>query len=309
MKTGEKMQFGTNLFFEAEVGYPVSMRAAAKAGFKNVDFDLTEHNDPPYDIEERFFKEVKNIADGEGITLNQAHAPYVKGLRSDFSYFESADFTRRIRDSVRRAGMLGIPYIVVHPFEPYPAGYDAENVPLPAHKVMDVDLIERNVNVFSRFKEDLKEYNVKMAVENCFLHDFLGRKPAPQIGAYSAEMNALIDLLGDENYCVCFDCGHLNLLNNERIADYLDNVGGRVKVLHLQDNFGIQNDWFGELDRHLLPFIGSLDWQNLAESLKRINYNGVYSFELSPHGNPALMEDMYNYTYKAANLIFGAEKE
>ena len=303
-----KVNLGTNLFFEAEVGYPVSMKAAAKAGFSNVDFDLTEHNDPPYDTEERFFTEVKKIADGEGITLNQAHAPYMKGLRSDYEYFESADFTRRVKDSIRRAGFLGIPYIVEHPFEPYPANYDSETVPLPEHKVMDTEVFKRNVAFFERFKDDLKQYGVKMAIENCFMHDFLGRKATPMIGTVSREMNALIDALGDEYFCVCFDCGHLNLLSCEPIADYVKNVGDRIKVLHLQDNFGIQNDWFGELDKHLLPYIGSLDWENLVAALKNINFNGVYSFELSPHGNPAMMEDMYAYTFKAANLIFGKEK-
>ena len=297
-------RFGTNLFLESKTGYAASMKSASKAGFKFVDFDLTEHNDPPYDQEEKFFSEVKRVADGEGVTLNQAHAPYMKGIRSDYDYFLGKDFERRVRDSIRRAGYLGIPYLVEHPFECYPKGYESEKMPLPEHKVMDKEVFDRNVEFFSKFKDDLKRYNVKMAIENCYLHDFVGRKHAPAICSRSVEMNALIDQLGDDHYCVCFDNGHLNLIDCEKISDYVKNVGKRIKVLHLHDNFGIQNDWFGELDRHLLPFLGSFDWQNFKTALDGIGFDGVYSFESSVYGPVQLIDDYYRLMFKSAQIIF-----
>lgn len=298
------MDFGTTLFFEKELGWKDSMQKAAKAGFKYVDFDLTEHNDPPYSEEEKFFAEVKKVADDCGIKFSQAHAPYMKGLQSDYSQYESEDFKRRVNDSIRRAAMIGAPYIVAHPFYTYPVDYKSEKIPFCYADTAEENF-GHNIKVLSQFKDTLKEYGIKMAVENLNAHDFLGRCSAPAVCSTSKEMNAIIDALGDEFYCVCFDCGHLNVVNSEPIADYIKNIGAkRLKVLHLHDNFGIQNDWFGGLDRHLLPAMGGLDWENLAKALKEINYGGIYSFESSVHGYPETAEILYAYLNKVAHIIF-----
>ena len=79
----------------------------------------------------------------------------------------------------------------------------------------------------------------------------------------------------------------------------------RIEILHLHDNFGIQNDWFGELDRYLPPFVGSLKWDKLCEALKNINF----CFECSSYGLPVFLDREYEYIYDCANIIFGNQSE
>ena len=170
---------------------------------------------------------------------------------------------------------------------------------------MAEDNFKRNVDFCERIKPVLKEHGIKMALENLAAYDWVGRCHASTVCCTSKECNRYIDMLGDEHFCICLDAGHLNLIPGETHDQFISALKDRIKVLHLHDNFGILNDWFGELDRHLPPYVGCLEWNKLATSLKSNGFNGVYSFEVKGYAPKEFVEGEYKYLFDAGKKIFG----
>lgn len=295
------MKFGTNLLYEKQLGYRASLEKAAKAGFEYLDMDLTHDWGCARKDEEKYFTQLLKIATDNGMKMSQAHAPYVRKITDNPAEFESEEFRERVRAAIRRSAIIGAPYLVAHLYSPYPANY--ENLPYD-YSALREENIKRNLDFCYSLKEDLKEYGVSLAIENVVAYDFVNRMHASCVCCTSEECNRYIDDLGDEQFCVCLDAGHLNLIEGETHAQFIKSLGKRVRVLHLHDNFGRLNDWFGELDRHLPPYLGTLEWEKLAQALKEIGYDGVYSFEVSGYGPTDFAQGNYEYLYKCAKRIF-----
>lgn len=75
----------------------------------------------------------------------------------------------------------------------------------------------------------------------------------------------------DENVGVCFDSGHCHVHFNDEF-DY-ELFRDRYFAVHLHDNDKTD-------DLHLLPFDGTIDWDNVLSKLKENNYNGPLTLEL-----------------------------
>lgn len=57
-----------------------------------------------------------------------------------------------------------------------------------------------------------------------------------------------------------------------------DIFGEKFKCTHLHDNDGV-------FDKHLLPFDGSNNWQEILSTLKNYDYKGTLNLELSCNGS------------------------
>jgi sugar phosphate isomerase/epimerase len=55
-------------------------------------------------------------------------------------------------------------------------------------------------------------------------------------------------------------------------VDHLGLYGARLAALHLHDNNGRK-------DSHLLPGLGTIDWQRVSARLKKTGYQGAISLE------------------------------
>ncbi len=81
---------------------------------------------------------------------------------------------------------------------------------------------------------------------------------------------------GIRNFRICIDTGHANL-HHERDHTYLlrmfEEFRGELIQVHISDNFGKKDD-------HGLPGEGSIDWQAVMSTLKTINFEGPFVFEL-----------------------------
>jgi sugar phosphate isomerase/epimerase len=69
----------------------------------------------------------------------------------------------------------------------------------------------------------------------------------------------------------CFDSGHANIYNN---IDELMMFSSRLKVLHLHDNLGREDD-------HQPPFYGSVDWQRVMHWIEQSGYSKPLNFEIT----------------------------
>ncbi|MBR0189987.1 MAG: sugar phosphate isomerase/epimerase [Clostridia bacterium] len=295
------LKLGTTLFSEKETDFVSAVKSAAKAGFKYVDFDLTHDYGETFSAEEKELKRRLNILKDNGMSVSQAHSPFIV-ISKDPNDFMGEKFLESVKKSIRLSAIIGAPYLVQHLYVPYKI--NCESVPY-VYSDMAEDNFKRNVEFCQKLKPVLKENGVIMALENLAAYDWVGRCHASTVCCTSKECNSYINALGDKNFCICLDAGHLNLLAGEGFDEFISALNGRVKVLHLHDNFGILNDWFGELDRHLPPFVGCLEWGKLAAALKKNGFDGVYSFEVKGYAPIEFIDTEYKYIYDAGCKIFG----
>lgn len=294
------MELGTTLLHEKFLDIPTSAVRAAEAGFRYIDFDLTGESGFPGGDEEKYFVGLRRAIESEGVSVSQAHAPYLKSISTEPSEFFDQEFLRRQRAAVRRAAYLGAPYLVYHPYVPY--GVDHLTAPYDYGRFR-AENFARNLEFFGALKPVLQEYGVRGAIENTVAFDWVRRGSAATVCCTSEETLALIRALGEETFCACLDVGHLNLLKGESPAEYIRSLGGNLKVLHLHDNFGAQNDWFGELDRHLPPFYGCVDWEGTVRALRVSGFAGVFSFECSHYGPPEFADGLMAYLFRAGTWM------
>lgn len=265
-----------------EMGLEEGVALIADAGFERVDFNLDTFlkNSDVYagrinkffdaDLESllAYFGEYKKAFEEHGIRPSQMHAPYpiLVPSRGDVT-----DYMQKtvIPKSIAIAGMMEIPWVVMHPFKlQYTYGIDAERA--------------MNLKYFESLIPLLKAYNVGVCVEN--LYEAVGGRITegtcadPQDAIYYVDtLNHLAD---EELFGCCLDTGHMELTHRDP-ADYIRQVGKRLKILHIHEN-----DAVGDLHQMLYTF-GSkpedgVDWNDFRKALNEIGFDGTLSFETFP---------------------------
>ena len=95
---------------------------------------------------------------------------------------------------------------------------------------------------------------------------------------------------------MCFDSGHFHA----HFKDDLDfsKFKNKIFAVHLHDNMG-------ELDEHLLPFDGTLNWNMVIDNLKKCNYTGPITMELCYRNKYEEMslEDFYKKGYEIGKRL------
>lgn len=265
-----------------EMGLEEGVALIANAGFERVDFNLDTFlkNSDVYagkinkffdaDSESllTYFGEYKKAFEVHGIRPSQMHAPYpiLVPARGDVTDYMQETV---IPKSIAIAGTMGIPWVVMHPFKlQYTYGIDAERA--------------MNLKYFESLIPLLKAYNVGVCVEN--LYEAVGGRITegtcadPQDAIYYVD--TLNQLAGEELFGCCLDTGHMELTHREP-ADYIRQVGKRLKILHMHEN-----DAIGDL--HQMPYtFGSrsedgVDWNDFRKALDEIGFDGTLSFETFP---------------------------
>ena len=201
----------------------------------------------------------KEAMEKYGVTGSQAHGPFPFYTLNDKGneYVMHATI-----QCIKICEYLNIPYLVVHPSF---CGYD---------QTLDSDA-EWNINMdrYGQLVPYAKKHHVGIALENMFTAH--RGKIYAAICSNMEEAVCYIDELneraGEDIFSFCFDIGHALLCSLE-LTRAFETLGDRVKVLHVHDNNGIN-------DEHLFPFMGICDWSRFVEGMRRIHYTGALSFE------------------------------
>ena len=121
-------------------------------------------------------------------------------------------------------------------------------------------------------KERLEKLGIKVAFENVEGIEYLEK--------------IIADLGSSPAVGYCWDTGHEMCYNGS--MDVTKLFGDKLICTHLNDNLGQTNPnaitWLD--DSHLFPFDGIADWQGIADRLKRANYTGELTFELTLASKP-----------------------
>ena len=190
-----------------------------------------------------------------GIKYEVCHLPFNGKVATDPSVIP--EFNIKVHNGIDAAAMLGAEYAVVHP----------NTTTIKRIRFNEKEAFESVVSHLAPFVEHAERVGVKIVVENM--------RPVPMMYPYHRycqepeELCAVADKLGTG---ICWDFGHANLAGF-RQSEALAYVGSRLKLLHVNDNKGIDDD-------HLLPFHGSVDWRDAMHGLALAGYNGLFNYEL-----------------------------
>lgn len=117
----------------------------------------------------------------------------------------------------------------------------------------------------------------RSAEEICRMAEPLGVRVAFEVIPNElSEPARLVDLierdLDAKHAGICLDFGHANLLGD--VADAVEQVAEHLIATHVHDNHGRD-------DEHLVPYLGSINWNTALVSMLKVGYDGTYMLEVA----------------------------
>lgn len=234
-----------------------AIEIAKNAGFDAIDYSyymLNENEEILGDSYKEYAQSLRAKLDECGICCNQAHAPFKIRYENNLDVSDQR-YLRLVR-SIESAAILGAENIVVHALD-VPKGVDFEDF---------------NVRYYQGLIPYCEKFEIRVAVENLFHHDRKRKCIVGNVGT-PEELNRMVEKIGSPWIVACVDVGHASLTGNEP-EDFIERMDPDIlKCLHVQDNDYLE-------DRHVLPYTGELNWENIMCSLKKIGYTGDLTFEI-----------------------------
>ena len=118
---------------------------------------------------------------------------------------------------------------------------------------------KQNETSITKLRKIAKDFGLKIAMENLpEKYNFLMKTP-DDFSRFYAET-------GFEDIGIVLDTGHANL--EGQIAPFLQKLPSKIAHIHVSDNHG-------ETDEHLGLGYGTIDWQQFAKLIKKVNFSGT----------------------------------
>lgn len=246
-----------------------------EVGYEEVDLGFCTHNRPEYilrgDDWEQKIDQLGETAAKLGISFYQCHLPFIPGC-SPYACadFKRPDYAGYFDECTRRAyiacGRLGVKWAVAHP-RTYPEFNYENKASLKANHAWQDRFVELGI-----------KNGTGAAIENML--PFLDRKLSVKYCEHYDQLIEYVDSFHDPMVGICWDTGHANQMQfNQGRA--LRAIGKRLKALHINDNY------YGNRDEHLLPYMGEVDWPDVIDALAEIGYEGTLNYETQNVSNGA----------------------
>lgn len=271
------------------IGEEKAVELVAKAGFDAYDLSLFSmgrydwgmrkmlHTDHPLQGANylQFVRNLRHIAEDNGIVCNQSHAPF-------------PIFCKEIRDNMKKAiecsAEAGAKICIIHP----------DNYKTP----------EENAEIYQEFLPFAKECGVKIATENMWGWDDAEDHAIPHACSTPESFCAHIDVINDPFFVACLDIGHGEMKGlGTSAAELIYALGDRLQALHIHDN----DRWH---DSHQIPFSMDIDFDGVVKALKKIGYKGDFTLEadqyLSAYTPDTVgdgLKEMANAARRLANMF------
>jgi sugar phosphate isomerase/epimerase len=246
----------TEDFSRFTVSHEERIRYIYEAGFRYVDLSLYHvgEGDPLFGKDWREAAEsLLAYAEGLGMRFVQCHAPAVNCLAAPE---RAIALTER---AIEVCGILGIPTVVTH------AGYDA---------TADEDTWrEGNLRFYRALMPTAEACGVRVLAENSAHANIKG------YFLYAGkDMRAFADAMAHKNFGICWYTSHANM----EVAQYdvILAIGVALGAIHFHDNRG-------ERDEHLLPFLGTMNVDEVVHALLDVGFRGPFTFEATSSLRPA----------------------
>lgn len=269
----------------------------SKSKFNNINFGFTEiQNLLDEDID---LSLIANKCKELNLVSNTGHAPihWPFFFNDYYNRLDKEILEKRIFKSIQLSKLFNIKWLVIHvgTYLDTNGKYDIEKS------------IECNIEYLDKFIKEADKNGIKIAIEN-------GTQMEGDIAPNIEELIRIVDHFNikykKEVLGICFDFGHANVGKLD-IYKEIKNIGNRLKVTHIHDNYGP--------DDHNFPYTGVINWNQAMKALKEINYTGELTLEV--RYNPKSEElcnkdritvDLINKTYylleRLENLMKNTEE-
>jgi sugar phosphate isomerase/epimerase len=202
-----------------------------------------------------------------GLALHGIHAPITDSFGAGDVW--SATFSNAVTDSARREAAVRETGAALQIARRIPCEVLVVHLGTPASKNNPGDnnrgAAVRSVDEICRLAEPL---GVRVALE--VIPNRLSDAPS------------LVSLLdGDveaRHAGICLDFGHAHLMGD--VADAIETASEHLITTHVHDNRGRD-------DEHLVPYLGTIDWNVALMAMQKIGYDGTYLMELAGGASPA----------------------
>lgn len=195
------------------------------------------------------------------LTISQAHAPFPSCF---VDRPETLDYMIGIyRRIIEFCDAVGCGRVIIHGTSL--SGFDTVNTPESIRAI--------NMKLYESLIDVLVNTDVTVCLENLF-----SSSPKGTIEGVCSDAHEAVDYIDTLNakagkpcFGLCLDTGHLNLLRHT-FRTYVPILGHRICALHIHDNNG-------QADQHMMPFTGTVNWEEFCTSLHAVGYTGDLSFE------------------------------
>ncbi|MFP4248394.1 MAG: sugar phosphate isomerase/epimerase family protein [Armatimonadota bacterium] len=252
-----------------DVPLPEVLRRMADVGFKGGELSLIHLRQfIDADSPEATAEQTRELADELGLLLPQSHL-----TMADIACPDSA--RRRaelaaIEREIELSALAGVQIGILHPGGGFPA------------TLAEYHEVERvRIDSFTRACEIAAEHGMTIAIENTYdAHadetSAIGRR---RFGAIIPDLHAVIDAVNADNFGICLDTGHTNLFGLP-LGEAFRQCGDRLIATHVHDNDG-------QIDQHIEPTRGTIDWEDGVAGLREIGWDGIFNLEIAPlRGQP-----------------------
>ncbi len=238
-----------------------AIRMIKEAGFDGFDFTMSDCNYNLLFNNDNYIEYVKNlkkVSDEINLPCLQAHAPSPNMRTIE----DVSPLTPMFLRSIDIASILGCKIIVVHPG----SFLSAE---------------ENYTYVYEKLLPYAEKMGVIVATENMFKwKDETETETVPSACGTAKDFVRHMEYITHPNFTACLDLGHASMVNCEGAVKLIKALNNKIGCLHVHDN-----DLYD--DKHAFPFLGDMNWYEIAAALKEVGYKGHFTFEAD--------ESMKNY--------------
>lgn len=136
---------------------------------------------------------------------------------------------------------------------------------------------EENGEMYLELLPFAKEHNIKIATENMWNWDWDKNHSCFAACATPESFKAHLDAVNDEYLVACLDVGHAEMKGSDTTAvEMIRALGNKLATLHFHDNNKVN-------DFHQIPFSMSIDFSEVVEALKEIEYKGYFTLEATQY--------------------------
>ena len=229
------------------------IRELHRAGFRYIDLSMYSFKpSSPYmqDNWREAVKELKDLAAELGMTFVQAHSQGGNPLSEDPAH---VDFlVQATIRSIEICEMLGIKNTVVH------SGC--------AEGISKEEWFRRNKLFYEKLFPTAQRCGVNILCENSTASN-MGEQYFINTGA---DMREFIEYVGHPLFHGCWDTGHANCEGAQ--YDEILAIGDELYAIHYNDNHG-------KSDEHLLPYLGTLNHDEVMNALIDVDFKGYFTLE------------------------------
>ncbi len=271
-----KLSFSSNAFKKFSLDNAI--REIAKIGYKGVEILCDIPHAYPPEFSEEQTKKIKNLISDLDIGISNLNAFTLYALGDVYhpSWIEADNKLREIRvkhtiDCIYLAKKLGAKNLSTEPGGP---------ISIQKTEVGSHVLLKIFAEGLKKVKNIAEENNVKILVE-----------PEPSLLIENSEQFLhLMKTICSDFIKLNFDIGHFYCVKEDPSETIL-------KLIDYIEHFHLSDIAYNRVHYHLIPGIGSINFEQVFDTIKKIGYKGFVTVELYPYqDNPIYVaKQAYNY--------------